>query len=93
MSTSIYPLLGGDRDETKVWYPLDLGMRMGMHFFMGMSVGLWNPSPFCPIVISRCKKHANGRLAHRGRHHVNHPTPDYACESRKIKGRARTIRV
>jgi len=28
MGTSIYLLLGGDEDETKVWYPLCLGMRM-----------------------------------------------------------------
>jgi len=27
MGTKLYPLPGGDGDETKVWYPLGLGMR------------------------------------------------------------------
>jgi len=31
----IYPLPGGDGHETKVWYPLDLGTWMKMHFFYG----------------------------------------------------------
>jgi len=39
MSTRLYPLPGGDGDETKVWYPLDLGMEMRMNFLWGMSMG------------------------------------------------------
>jgi len=35
MSTSLYPLPDEDGDETKVWYPLDLGIGMGMNFFYG----------------------------------------------------------
>jgi len=35
MGTRLYPLPGGDGDETKVWYPLSLGMGMGMNFFYG----------------------------------------------------------
>jgi len=34
MGTRLYLLPGGDGDETKVWYPLDLGMGMRMHFFL-----------------------------------------------------------
>jgi len=33
MGTSIYPLLGRDGDGTKIWYPLSLGMGMGMDLF------------------------------------------------------------
>jgi len=33
MSTRLYPLSGGDGDETKVWYPLSLDMKMWMNFF------------------------------------------------------------
>jgi len=36
MCTRLYPLSGGNEDETKVWYPLDLDMRMKIIFFMGM---------------------------------------------------------
>jgi len=39
MGTRLYPLLGGDGDETKVWYPLGLGMGMRMNFFTGMGMG------------------------------------------------------
>jgi len=35
MGTRLYPLAGGDEDETKVWYPLGLSMGMGMNFFYG----------------------------------------------------------
>jgi len=39
MGTRLYLLLGGDVDETKVWYPLDLGTGMGMNFFsIGMNM-------------------------------------------------------
>jgi len=31
MDTRIYPLPDGDDDETKVWYPLGLSMRMRMN--------------------------------------------------------------
>jgi len=33
MGTNIYLLPSGDEDGTKVWYPLGLGMDMGMDFF------------------------------------------------------------
>jgi len=39
MCTRLYPLSGGDGDGTKVWNPLDLGMRMGMNFFYEMGMG------------------------------------------------------
>jgi len=39
MSIRLYPLSGGDEDETKVWYPLGLGMGMWMNFCMGMGMG------------------------------------------------------
>jgi len=35
MGTRLYPLPGGDGDGTKIWYPLGLGMEMGMKFFYG----------------------------------------------------------
>jgi len=35
MGTGLYPLPGGDEDETKVWYPLILDMWMMMNFFYG----------------------------------------------------------
>jgi len=37
--TRLYPLSGGNGDETKVWYLLDLGMRMKMNFFYGDGYG------------------------------------------------------
>jgi len=33
MDMKLYPPLPGG-DGTKVWYPLGLGMRMGMNFFL-----------------------------------------------------------
>jgi len=33
MDTRLYPLPGGDGDETKVWYVLNLDMGMKMNFF------------------------------------------------------------
>jgi len=41
MGTRLYLLSGGDDDETKVWYPLNLGMGMGMNFFYGDGYGQW----------------------------------------------------
>jgi len=38
MSKRIYPLSDGDEDEIKVWYPLNLGMRMEMNFCKGMGM-------------------------------------------------------
>jgi len=35
MGIRLYPLPGGDGDETKIWYPLGLGMRTGMNLFYG----------------------------------------------------------
>jgi len=32
MGTRIYPLPGGDGNETKVWYSLNFGMRMRINF-------------------------------------------------------------
>jgi len=29
MGTRLYSLLGGDEDETKIWYPLGLGCGWG----------------------------------------------------------------
>jgi len=43
MGTRLYPLPGGDGDETKVWYPLGLGMRM--NFFYGDGYGIVKPVP------------------------------------------------
>jgi len=48
IGTRLYPLTGGDRDETKVWYPLDLGMGMGMNFFYGDGYGIAKPVPAPP---------------------------------------------
>jgi len=39
MSTRLYPLPDVDGNETKVWYPLGLGMGMRMNFFMEMGMG------------------------------------------------------
>ena len=39
MGTRLYPLPGGDEDETKVWYPLSLDMGMGWIFDAGMGMG------------------------------------------------------
>jgi len=33
MSTRLYPLPGGNGDETKIWYLLDFDMGMRMNFF------------------------------------------------------------
>jgi len=45
MSTRLYPLRGGDGDETKVWYPLNLEMKMGLNFFYGDVYGITKPVP------------------------------------------------
>jgi len=34
MGTSIYPIPGGDENETKTWYPLNLGMGLMLNFFL-----------------------------------------------------------
>jgi len=48
MCTTLYPLLGGNGDGTKVWYPLDLGMGMWMNFFYGNEYGIAKPVPTPP---------------------------------------------
>jgi len=48
MSTRLYPLPGGDGDGKKVWYPLGLGMRMGMNFLCGDGYGIVKPVPVPP---------------------------------------------
>jgi len=40
VGTRIYSLPGGDGDETKVWYPLALGIGMNMSFFYGDGYGI-----------------------------------------------------
>jgi len=40
-----YSLPGGDGDESKVVYPLGLGMRMGMNFYYGDRDGIMIPVP------------------------------------------------
>jgi len=50
MSTRLYPL-PGDGDETKVWYPLSLGMGMGMNFFYKDGYGIVKPVPAPPVAI------------------------------------------
>ena len=35
LGTSIYLLPSGDEDETKIWYPLSLGMDIEINFFFG----------------------------------------------------------
>jgi len=39
MGTRLYPLPSGDRDETKVWYPLGLGMGIWIIIFYGDGYG------------------------------------------------------
>jgi len=51
MDTRLYPLSGRDEDETKVCYPLDLGMRMMMNLFYGDEYEITKLVPFCPVVI------------------------------------------
>jgi len=50
MGTRLYPLPGGDGDETKIWYPLGLGrgMGMGINFFFGDGYGIAKPVPALP---------------------------------------------
>jgi len=48
MGTRLYPLRRGDEDETKVWYPLGLGIRMGTNFFYGNEYGIAKPVPAPP---------------------------------------------
>jgi len=48
MGTRLYPLRGGDGDGIKVWYPLGLGMRMGMNFFYGDGYVIVKPVPAPP---------------------------------------------
>jgi len=48
MGTRLYPLPGGDGDETKVWYPLGLSMRMWMNFLCGDGYGIAKPVPAPP---------------------------------------------
>jgi len=40
MSTRLYLLSGGDRDETKIGYSLSLGMGMGVNFLCGDRYGI-----------------------------------------------------
>ena len=60
VGTRLYPLPGGDGDETKVWYPLGLGMEMGMIFFTGMGMRHRNlcpprPAPLPSLVSTKFK--------------------------------------
>jgi len=48
MGTRLYPLPGGDEDETKVWYPLNLGMGMGINFFLRGWYGIAKLVPVPP---------------------------------------------
>jgi len=48
MGTRLYPLPVRDGDETKVWYPLSLGMRMGMNFFYRDGYGIAKLVPALP---------------------------------------------
>jgi len=48
MGTRLHPLPGGDGDGTKIWYPLGLGMEMGMNFFYGDRYGIKKPVPAPP---------------------------------------------
>jgi len=43
MGTWLYQLPSRDVDETKVWYLLDLGMRIGINFFYGDEYGIAKP--------------------------------------------------
>jgi len=53
MSARLYPLTDGDKDETKVWDPLGLGMRMEMNFFYKNKYGIVKPviAPSRPIMM------------------------------------------
>jgi len=51
MSTRLYLLPGGDGDETKVWYPLGLGMRMRMNCFYGVGYEIAKPVPAPPAPL------------------------------------------
>jgi len=51
MGTRLYPLLGGDGDETKIWYPLDLDIGMMMNFLCGDEYGIAKPIPTPPVAI------------------------------------------
>jgi len=59
MSTRLYPLSGGDGNEIKIWYLLDLGIWMKMNFFYGNGYGIAKsvPSnsliPFNSIIYSK----------------------------------------
>jgi len=50
MGTRLYTLPGGDGDERKVQYPLDLGMWMLMNFFYEYKYGIAKPI----LTSSRC---------------------------------------
>jgi len=54
MSTRLYPLPGGDRDEIKVWYPLGLGMGWDEFFLRGW---VWD-SETRPRPTPRCHPYA-----------------------------------
>jgi len=51
MSIRLYPLPGGDGDETKVWYPLSLDMGMMMNFFYKDKYEIVKPVPSRSIAI------------------------------------------
>jgi len=38
MGTKVYLLPCGNRNETKVWYPLNLNKGVGINFFMEMDI-------------------------------------------------------
>jgi len=51
IGTRLYPLPGKDGNETKVWYPLNLDMRMKVNFFYKNLYGIAKPVPRPPVVI------------------------------------------
>jgi len=51
MGTRLYPLLGGDDDEIKVWYSLGLGMEMKMNFFYENEYGIAKSVSVSSVVI------------------------------------------
>jgi len=70
MGTRLYPLPGGDEDETKVWYSLYLGMRM--NFFYGNGYGIANSSSPHPVPLSSLIRGSNVNLVRRASPQVRH---------------------
>jgi len=49
----IIPVTRWGWDETKIWYPLDLGMEMGINFFCKNGYGIAKPVSAPPVAIPR----------------------------------------